>query len=245
MLGKKINILSIPVDVVTMEEAVDAVFDKIHHKGFHLVATANAEMLMLAHENNDFASILRQASLIVPDGAGALWAAEQQGESFPERVTGADLAVKLMNRAAKEGTPIYCMGSAPGVVDQAIANVTSEVGPLNIVGTHSGFFTAEEEVAIVESIKDKGAKLVFVALGVPKQEYWLMKHLGSLDGVVGIGVGGTFDVLAGNTQRAPMWMQNNRLEWLYRLLKQPSRLGRMLALPKFVWTVKRYKNHRL
>lgn len=240
-MRKQITILSIPVDVVTMVEAVERVFQMMKDPGLHLVATANAEMLMMAHDNSRVAEILKSADLVVPDGAGALWAAEQQGEAFPERVTGADLAERLVERAAREKVPVYCLGSAPGVAQKAMQTLENKYGAIPLVGCHSGFFDAAEEQQIIQSIQEGGAKLVLVALGVPKQEEWILTKLAHLDGVVAIGIGGTLDVLAGNVQRAPQWMQHNRLEWLYRLYKQPQRILRMMALPKFVWTVKQSK----
>ena len=115
------------------------------------------------------------------------------------------------------------------------------MGELNIAGIHDGFFDSAEEQEIINTIGESKAKLVFVALGVPKQEQWIAEKLSHLDGVVAIGIGGSFDVLAGNIPRAPEWMQRNRLEWLYRLYLEPQRIGRMLAIPKFMWTVIRNK----
>ena len=120
------------------------------------------------------------------------------------------------------------------MVDKAMANVQDKVGKLNLVGIHDGFFNDREERLIIEDIKSTGAKLVFVALGVPKQEKWIINKLAGLDGVVAMGVGGSFDVMAGNIKRAPKWMQENRLEWLYRLILEPKRILRMMALPKFM-----------
>ena len=122
--------------------------------------------------------------------------------------------------------------------EQAAANVQQQIGSLHIAGTHSGFFSADEEKDIIEDIRSQGTRILLVALGVPKQEKWISEHLYELGPCVCMGVGGTFDVLAGKAGRAPKWMQDNRLEWLYRLLKEPTRFKRMLALPKFVAAVK-------
>jgi glycosyltransferase, WecB/TagA/CpsF family len=181
--------------------------------------------------------ILNSASLVVPDGAGILWAAERMGERVPERVTGVDVTKELFKVAADTQIPVYCLGAAPGVAEQAVSNLQAMFGPINIAGIHDGFFDEAEEHRIIKNIEDTGAKLVFVALGVPKQEQWISEKLSSLQGVVAIGIGGSFDVLAGNIPRAPQWMQKNRLEWLYRLYLEPKRIGRMLAIPKFMWTV--------
>ena len=211
-MNKRISVLSVPIDCVTMDEAVQRILQLTEQPGLHLVATANAEMVMLANENPTLHSILNNASLVVPDGAGILWAAERQGEHVPERVTGVDVTKELFKVAATHQIPVYCLGAAPGVAQRAIDNVSAQVGVLNIAGIHDGFFDSAEE-----------------------------QELSHLDGVVAIGIGGSFDVLAGNIPRAPEWMQQNRLEWLYRLYLEPQRIGRMLAIPKFMWTVIRNK----
>ena len=237
MLSKRISVLQVPIDCLTMKDAISKIIAFTNEPGLHLVATANAEMVMLANQNPMLHGILNSASLVVPDGAGILWAAERMGEHVPERVTGVDVTKELFKVASKMQIPIYCLGAAPGVAKQAVDNLQHAMGPINLVGIHDGFFDEEEEKRIVEDIKTSGAKLVFVALGVPKQEQWIAEKLTSLDGVVAIGIGGSFDVLAGNIPRAPHWMQRNRLEWLYRLYLEPKRIGRMLAIPKFMWTV--------
>lgn len=233
-----IDILSIPIWNVTMEEARNLAFKCIDEGRAASIATANAEMVMRAQTDRELAHILQHADLVVPDGAGVLWAAEQQGKKFKERVTGVDLACSLLQEAAARQTAVYLFGGAPGIAEQAAANVQQQLGSLNIVGTHSGFFSADEEQGIIEDIRSKGTRILLVALGVPKQEKWISEHLYELGPCVCMGVGGTFDVLAGKSGRAPKWMQDNRLEWLYRLLKEPTRFKRMLALPKFVAAVK-------
>jgi len=227
-----IDILSIPIWNVTMEEARNLAFKCIDEGRAASIATANAEMV------RELAHILQHADLVVPDGAGVLWAAEQQGKKFKERVTGVDLACSLLQEAAARQTPVYLFGGAPGIAEQAAANVQQQIGSLHIAGTHSGFFSADEEKDIIEDIRSQGTRILLVALGVPKQEKWISEHLYELGPCVCMGVGGTFDVLAGKAGRAPKWMQDNRLEWLYRLLKEPTRFKRMLALPKFVAAVK-------
>ena len=233
-----IDILSIPIWNVTMEEARNLAFKCIDEGRAASIATANAEMVMRAQTDRELAHILQHADLVVPDGAGVLWAAEQQGKKFKERVTGVDLACSLLQEAAARQTAVYLFGGAPGIAEQAAANVQQQLGSLNIVGTHSGFFSADEEQGIIEDIRSKETRILLVALGVPKQEKWISEHLYELGPCVCMGVGGTFDGLAGKAGRAPKWMQDNRLEWLYRLLKEPTRFKRMLALPKFVAAVK-------
>ena len=241
-MRKLIDILSVPIDVITKDETIQRVQEMMNEPGLHIVATANAEMVMLANSNPSLHTILANASLVVPDGAGVLWAAEQNGEHFPERVAGIDVAKGLFKVASEQSIPVYCLGAAPGVAEKAVSNIEQEVGPLNIVGIHDGFFNAEEETNIIRTIEEGGAKIIFVALGIPKQEEWIQHKLSHLDGVVAMGIGGSFDVLAGNIPRAPEWMQHNRLEWLYRLYLEPKRIGRMMSIPKFMLTV--IKNKR-
>lgn len=233
-----IDILSVPIQNVTIEEACSYAFRCIDEGKTTSIATANAEMLMRACHDDELAHILQCADLVVPDGAGVLWAAEQQGSHFKERVTGVDLACKLLEEAAVRKTSVYLFGGAEGVADMAAANLQRKYGDVNIVGTHSGFFTAEEEKEIINDIRCKGTQILLVALGVPKQEKWISNHMYELGPCLCMGVGGTLDVLSGKSARAPKWMQEHRLEWLYRFAKEPTRFKRMLALPKFVIAVK-------
>lgn len=235
---KTIDILSIPIGNVSMEDARNLAFTYIDEGRAASIATANAEMVMRAQSDEELAEILQHADLVVPDGAGVLWAAEQQGEKFKERVTGVDLACSLLQEAAARQTAVYLFGGAPGIARKAAENIQQKVGRLHVVGTHSGFFNDDEEREIIEEIRTKQTRILLVALGVPKQEKWIHEHLYELGPCVCMGVGGTLDVLAGKAGRAPEWMQKHRLEWLYRLFKEPTRWKRMLALPKFVLAVK-------
>lgn len=208
-----------------------------------LIATANAEMVMTAQEDRELAGVLAAADLVVADGAGVVWAARHAGQPVPERVAGYDLAQALLARAADRGWRVYFFGGAPGVADTAAAKATTRHPGLTVVGVRNGFFTPDEEPAIIAAIKAAQPHILLVALGVPKQEKWLARHLAELAVPVAMGVGGTFDVMAGVAKRAPLWMQQSGLEWLYRLYREPYRLIRMLALPRFVLRVLAAKKH--
>lgn len=197
-MRNQLSILDVPVDVITMKEAVQRVQNLYSEPGLHTVVTVNAEMVMRARHDKELHQILKQADMAVPDGAGVLWAAEQLGQHIPERVAGCDLAVALLQEAAQHKTPVYFFGAAPGIAEQAVKNMEARIGPLQVVGIHSGFFDEQEEVEIIKAIEDGGAKLVLVALGVPKQEKWITSKLSHLDKVVAIGLGGSFDVMAGH-----------------------------------------------
>ncbi|MGM9580736.1 MAG: WecB/TagA/CpsF family glycosyltransferase [Anaerovibrio sp.] len=234
---KQVEILGVNVNSLTMAQAVETVQQFIAEKKVALVATANAEMLMRATQDEELKDILNQADLVVPDGAGTVWAAGHLGEPMPERVAGFDLAQELMREAPLRGDRVYFFGSAPGVADKAKAKAEELYPGIQVVGIRNGFFGEADEPQIIADIRAARPDILLVALGVPKQEKWLKKHLQELQVPVSIGVGGTLDVMAGVMQRAPLWMQKAKLEWLFRGLKQPSRAGRLLALPKFVLKV--------
>ena len=215
-MAERVNILGVDVDAVT---------------------TANAEMLMRATHDEEPRRILNASALVVPDGAGTVWAARHLGHAMPERVAGYDLAQELLRCAPAEGHSVYFFGSAPGVAEKAKAKAEQLYPGIEIVGVRNGFFSPADNAAIIAEIRAARPDLLLVALGVPKQEKWIAAHLAELDVPVAIGVGGTLDVMAGVMKRAPHWMQKAKLEWLFRGLMQPKRAGRLLALPKFVLKV--------
>lgn len=236
-MAERVNILGVDVDAVTMAEAVDVVRRAMDTRAGVMVATANAEMLMRATHDEELRRILNASALVVPDGAGTVWAARHLGHTMPERVAGYDLAQELLRCAPAEGRRIYFFGSAPGVAEKAKAKAEQLYPGIEIVGVRNGFFSPADNAAIIAEIRAARPDLLLVALGVPKQEKWIAAHLAELDVPVAIGVGGTLDVMAGVMKRAPHWMQRAKLEWLFRGLMQPKRAGRLLALPKFVLKV--------
>jgi len=238
---QKVDILGVKVASLTMDEAVRQVETYMDDKAGVLIATANAEMIMRATQDGVLRKILNTSALVVPDGAGTVWAARHLGHPMPERVAGYDLAQRLMCQAPKKNRRIFFFGSAPGVADQAKRKAEQMYPGIQIVGTRNGFFSSADEADIVGQIKDARPDLLLAALGVPKQEKWLHAHMAELGVPVSIGVGGTFDVMAGIMKRAPLWMQKARLEWLFRGLLQPKRAGRLLVLPHFVFKVRAYK----
>ena len=243
-MPKKVTILGVPVDAITMGEAVARIDGFIEKRTPVLVATANAEMLMRATHDGALRRILQGAAMVTPDGAGTVWAAHHLGHAMPERVAGYDMVQELMREAPAKHRRIFFFGSAPGVADKAKAKAEQLYPGIEIVGTRNGFFTAADEPAIIEEIKAAHPDILLAALGVPKQEKWLAKHLGELGVPVSIGVGGTFDVMAGVMKRAPRWMQRAKLEWLFRGMMQPQRAGRLLALPRFVLKVHAQKRKK-
>lgn len=240
-MSNKVDILGVTVDAITMADAVARVEKYMDEKAGVLVATANAEMIMRATHDSELKKILNEAALVVPDGAGTVWAAHHLGYEMPERVAGYDLAQELMRQAPAKKRRIFFFGSAPGVAEKAKAKAERLYPGIEIVGVRNGFFSEKDESVIIAEIKAAKPDLLLAALGVPKQEKWLYKHRHELAVPVAIGVGGTLDVMAGVMKRAPYWMQKAKLEWLFRGMLQPKRAGRLLALPKFVLKVHKAK----
>ena len=239
------TILGVPVVPYTMEEAVAKLTGDTLAKKRNFVVTANAEIIMMAQEDSEYKRLLSEtADLVLPDGAGTVWAGNYLGYRIPERVAGYDLYLRLLEEAAKKNIAVYFFGGKPGIAEAAAAEGKRRWPGLTVAGCRNGYFSAEEEAVIIENINRSGAAMLFAALGAPKQEKWLAKFREQLKPELLMGIGGSFDVLAGKVQRAPKWMQDARLEWLFRLLKQPSRFGRMLALPKFVFAVRREKEKK-
>ena len=244
-MNNRLQILGVGVDRLTADEALQRIGTFIaegREKGTsHQVVTANAEIIYRASQNDDMKAIINQAHMVTADGSGVVWASKQLGEPLAERVTGIDLVNSICSASAQRGWKLYILGSAPGVADTAAQNICAKYPGCNIVGTHHGYFDAAEEQNILAELRELKPDILFVALGAPKQEYWIAEHLAQLGIPVGMGIGGSMDVLSGNVKRAPEWMQKLSLEWLYRFLIQPTRFKRMLALPKFMLAVKKQK----
>lgn len=232
-----VEILGVPVASLTMGEAVEQAERWMDERRGALIATANAEMIMNATRDEELLDILQSADLVVPDGAGTVWAAHHLGHAMPERVAGYDLTQALLKRAPEKKRRVFFFGSAPGVAEKARKKAEALYPGIQIVGVRNGYFSEAEEPEIIREIRDAEPDLLLAALGVPKQEKWLKKYKAELGVPVSIGVGGTLDVMAGTTKRAPLWIQKAKLEWLFRGILQPKRAGRLLALPKFVFRV--------
>ena len=239
-----IKILGVPVHPYTMNGAVEKIVERVSQKQKTLVVTANAEIIMMGQTDTEYMEILNKAALVLPDGAGTVWAGRKLGYEVPERVAGYDLFLNLMAEAAQKNFKVFFFGAAPGVAEEAKQKCETLYPGISIVGCRNGYFKDVDNNSIVEEINNSGADLLFVALGAPKQEKWLAKYEDTLNPSLLMGIGGSFDVVAGKMERAPKWMQDASLEWLFRLYKQPSRFRRMLVLPKFVIKVLRFKSYK-
>lgn len=231
----KVNVLGVAVDKLTLNEALQRVEAFLKEDRLHLIVTANPEIIMLARQDEQFAKILKQADLVTADGIGLLIGARILGETLPERVTGIDLSSGIFRLAREKGWSFYLLGAAPGVAEAAAAQLVDKYPGLKITGWNHGYFQDSEP--ILRDIEAKRPDILLVALGMGRQEKWVWEHGHRLPVKLAIGVGGSLDVYAGRVQRAPELFQRLGLEWLYRLVRQPSRLGRMLVLPVFLWKV--------
>ena len=234
------RILDIRVDETDMAAALDFIAAAISARKenglLSRVVTLNPEGLYLAAADPAFAKIVESAALVTADGAGLLWAARQLGQPLRERVTGIDLMQTTCERAAREGWRVYLLGAKPGVAETVAAKLYERYAGLQICGLHHGYF-AGAEASVIEQINAAAPDILLVALGLPAQEFFCAAHQQEIQAAVAIGVGGSFDVLAGLIKRAPRFIQRAKLEWLWRLALQPSRLPRMLVIPKFMWMV--------
>ncbi len=226
------EILGVGFDDLTIEEAADRASALLEEEGFHYVVTPNPELVDRARREETFREALNGADLVLPDGIGVVYAARLLGRSLKGRCPGIDFAGKLMERMARKGQRLYLLGAKPGVAEAAAARLEVRYPGLTICGVHDGYF--HEDGPVVEDIRKAGADVVFVCLGFPKQEYWMVKNGPATGARLLAGLGGSLDVFAGVVERAPESWQRLGLEWLYRLTREPKRIGRMARLPLFL-----------
>ena len=227
-------VLDIPVDAC---RDVTSAAIGLHADGGGQIVTLNAEMTMVARRNRELGDVIRAADLVVPDGAGVVWALGRQGVRV-RRSPGIELAWSLLNYAAAHGWRVALLGASPDVMERLSARLDQQLPSLQLVFAEHGY---QEEHAWPELEARLGRHrpdLVLVALGVPRQEIWIQRNRSQLPGLW-MGVGGSFDVWSGTKTRAPAWTSRLQMEWLYRLLQDPRRWKRYLVLPQFAWSVLR------
>lgn len=240
----KIKILDIGIDKVTMAEAVEKLSTFLKGDRLHMVFTPNPEMIMAGTKDQQFHDILNEADLVVPDGIGVVIGAKLLGTPLKERVAGYDMVQNLFKATADKGTRFYFLGAAPGVALKAKEAMEAKYPAIQIVGVRDGYFKEEDEAGIIKEINATSADVVLVAIGVPKQEKFIKRHQKNLQAKIAIGVGGSFDGMAGVVKRAPLFWQKIHLEWFYRLVQQPSRAKRMVQLPIYLLEVLKSKRKR-
>lgn len=228
----RIDVLGVGFDNVTMDQAVAEGVRLMNEDGAHYVVTPNPEIVETCREDSEAMEAVRRADMVIADGIGVVYGAKILGTPLKGRVPGIEFAQNLMGRMAESGKSLFLLGAKPGIADQAAEKLKVRYPGLQIAGTHDGYF--KEDGPVLTQIQDSGADVVFVCLGAPKQEKWML-HNGEATGAhLLVGLGGCLDVFSGNVQRAPEVFQKLGLEWFYRLLKNPSRIGRMMKLPFFL-----------
>jgi N-acetylglucosaminyldiphosphoundecaprenol N-acetyl-beta-D-mannosaminyltransferase len=231
---RSIEILGVRVDDATYDLLLEQIDAFVASGSPHQIVTLNPEMLVFAHDDPAFRRVLNGAELNVADGAGVMLAARLLGRALRQRVTGADGIYRLAAHCAARGYRLYLLGGAHGVAEATAGRLVGAYPRLQVAGTHAGSPRAADEDEIVARVREAAPQVLLVAYGVPAEEEWIARNRQRLGVPVMIGVGGAFDFVAGVTRRAPAWMRRAGLEWLHRLLRQPWRWRRQLALLRFL-----------
>jgi len=235
---KSISILNTPVHIISMDETLQFVRQYLVGDRLHQIATTNPEFVMTAQKDEEFRLVLQQCDICIADGIGLLLASRWMGSPLTERIPGSELVYNLTELAAQESWRLFLLGAGPGVAEEAAAIFQSMYPKLRIAGTYAGSPNLAENDAIVERINHSRADMLFVAYGAPNQDKWIAHNRESLPTIkLALGVGGSLDFVTGQAQRAPRWIQDLGLEWLHRLILEPWRWRRMLALPRFALKV--------
>ena len=238
-MRQTVQVLGVEVDAVTLGQAVSMVGQAIDARRGHggptfQVATVNPEFVMHARRDREFREILRGASLRTPDGVGLILASRILGHPLPARVAGVELVEAVARAAAERGDRLFLLGAAPGVAEAAATRLGTLAPGVQVTGTFSGDASEAGDAESLSRIREAEADIILVAFGAPAQERWARRNLDVSGAAVAIGVGGTFDYLAGRVRRAPAIMRRIGLEWLFRLIRQPWRARRMVVLPVFL-----------
>lgn len=228
----RIEILGVGFDNITMEQAVAEGVRLINTPGAHYAVTPNPEIVEVCRTDPEAMEAVRNADLVLADGIGIIYGAKLLGTPLKGRVTGIGFAQGLMGEMAQNGKSLFLLGAKPGVAEKAADKLRAAYPGLQIAGTRDGYF--QEDGPVLEEIRASGADVVFVCLGAPKQEKWMRKNGAASGARLLVGLGGCLDVFSGEVQRAPEIFQRLGLEWFYRLVKNPSRIGRMMKLPLFL-----------
>ena len=236
-MNDKVKILGVRIDNLTMPQAVERLRTMAKEDRVHTVFTPNSEILYVAKNDPEFRAVLNGSDLNTADGIGVVYAGKILKDPIKERVAGYDLASAFLPVMEQEGLRLFLFGSVEGVAQKARDNLLKQYPKLQIVGTRNGFF--DDEPAVIEEINQAKPDVVFVCLGAPKQEKFIAKYRNQFQAKILMGLGGSINVFAGEAKRAPDFFIKTHLEWFYRLASNPTRIGRMMALPKFAFAVLR------
>ena len=240
---QKIKILDIPFDNITKNEAPLLAFSRLEQGVQTVVVTPNAEIAELCAEDETVKQVVCSADVILPDGEGVVLASKKLGTPLKEKVAGVEFGMDCARLASERGYSLFLLGGKEGVAQKAALKLRNRFLKLKIAGTQNGYFSKRgtESENVVAQINESGADILFVCLGAPAQEKWAYENRSRLSPKLIACLGGSLDIYSGNSKRAPKIFIKLKLEWFWRLLKEPSRLPRMMKLPKFLHTVKKYK----
>lgn len=244
-MAEKISFFGIEVMNVDFREASEMTERALEGDALTVISTPNTEIVMMARKDEEMKRVLNDSDLVVPDGIGLIYGSKIRGCPMKERVTGFDLSIRMLELANEKGYGVYLLGGKPGVGERAAENLKRKYPGLRISGVHHGYFKgaqdgisdSEEDRKILAQIEAGGTDILFVGMGYPKQERWIHGNREKIRAKVAIGNGGVTDILAGEAKRAPAVFQRLGLEWFYRLLKDPKRIGRQMNLPLFLLRV--------
>ena len=229
----RIEVLGVEFDNLNMDEAAAKAMELMERRSSSYVVTPNPEIVWMCRDNAALKEAVEAADLVVPDGIGVIYGAKILGTPLKERVPGIDLGTRLFAAVKEKGKTLYLLGAKPGIAEKAAENISEQFPGIKICGTADGYF--KDDAPVIDKINAAAPDLLLVCLGAPKQEIWMRNNADKLNVGLMMGLGGVLDVFAGTVQRAPESWQKLGLEWLYRLLKQPSRIKRMIKLPVFVF----------
>lgn len=218
----RIDFLGLPLDAFTMEQTIQRCLELVRDQGHHQHVVLNAAKVVAANTDPELAAAIRQCSLVNADGQSIVWAARALGKPVPERVAGIDLMVRLWELAATADLSVYLLGATESVIE-SVARKATEMG-VPVVGHRNGYWSVNEERDVVSQVSRACPDLLFLAIPSPAKEIFLARHLTDLNARLVVGVGGSFDVIAGTTRRAPVWVQRIGMEWAFRLLQEPRRM---------------------
>lgn len=246
---EKVKIFGVEIQNIDAKENEEILRKFLKSDKLNRIYTPNTEIVMAAKRDENLKNLINLADLVLCDGIGLVYASKIRNKPIKERVTGFDTSIKLLELADEMGLNLYFLGGKEGVAREAAQNVSEKYKNLNVVGYHNGYFNSKldgessrEEEKIIDDINKLGADIVFVGFGFPRQEKWIDIHKDDINAKVIIGNGGVLDILSGRANRAPDIFIKLGLEWLYRLISNPSRIKRQIDLPKFLLAVLKDKN---
>lgn len=230
------NLYGCDVAALTLEETLEEINYRIKNRITTQHVVINAGKVVLMDKDSRLVDIIKKCPIINADGQSIVWASKFLGKPVPERVAGIDLMEDIIKLSVKEGYGIYFFGAEEAVVKKVVNSYKEKYSGINISGYRNGYFTDEDMPLIIEDMKNSKADILFVAFSSPKKEYWLEENIDKINIPFCMGVGGSFDVVAGKTVRAPRWMQKMGLEWFYRFLQEPGRMWKryLVGNTKFI-----------